>query len=55
MHSNHQHFRVIRTIEYANLSAFGKPERRPPEKVMFQFGGARMFEAEQLTALRVDP
>jgi len=55
MHSNHQHFLIIRAIEYADLSAFREPARRAPEKVMFQFGGAGLFETGYLATLRIDP
>ena len=33
----------------------GRSRRGAPEKIVFQFGGAGMFEAEHLAALRVDP
>jgi hypothetical protein len=33
----------------------GKPARRAPEKIVFQFFGARLFETENLAALRIDP
>ena len=32
----------------------GSVARRAPEKIMLQFGGARVFEAEHLAALRID-
>ena len=54
MHPNHQHFLVIGTIEYADPPAFGQAARGAPEKIMFQFVGARLFEAENLAALRID-
>ena len=54
MHPNDQHFLVIGTIEDADPPAFGKPARRAPEKIMLQFFGARLFEAENLAALRID-
>ena len=55
MHANHQHLLVIGTIEYADLPAFGQPARGAPEKIMFQLVGARLFETENLAALRIDP
>jgi len=55
MHPNDQDFLVIRTIEDADSSAFGKAARRAPEKIMFQFFGARPFETENFAALRIDP
>src|SRR5580658_9054740 len=54
MHSNDEHFLVVGTIEDADLPAFGKPERRAPEKIMFQFFDARLFETGNLAALRID-
>ena len=55
MHANDQHLLVVGTIEDADPPAFGKPARRAPEKIMFQFLGARLFETENLAALRIDP
>jgi hypothetical protein len=55
MHANDQHLLVIGTIEDADPPAFGKAARRAPEKIMFQFFGARLFETENLAALRIDP
>jgi len=55
MHPNNQHLFVVGTIEYADVTALGKPACRAPEKIMFQFVGARLFEAEDLAALRIDP
>ena len=55
MHSNNQHLFVVGTIEYADVTALGKPACRAPEKIMFQFVGARLFEAKDLAALRIDP
>ena len=54
MHPNHQHFLVIGTIEDADPPAFRKHARRSPEKIVFQFIGARLFETEDLAALRID-
>ena len=53
MHANYQHFLVIGTIEHTDPSALGKAARRSPEKIMFQFFGARLFETEYLATLRV--
>src|SRR5664280_2425780 len=55
MHSNDQYFLVVRTIEDTDPSAFGKAAGRTPEKIMLQLFGARLFEAENLAALRIDP
>ena len=54
IHPDHQHFLVIRTIENADPPAFRQVARRPPEKVVLQFIGARLFETENLAALRID-
>jgi len=54
MHANDQHFFVIGTIEDADPSAFGKAARCAPEKIMFQFLGARLLETENVAALGVD-
>ena len=54
MHSNDQHFLVIGTIEDADASALGKAARSAPEEIMFKLLGARLFEAENLAALRID-
>ncbi len=36
MHANDKHLLIVGTIEDADSSAFGKPARRAPEKIMFQ-------------------
>jgi hypothetical protein len=54
MHANDEHLLIIGTIEDADPPAFGKFSRCPPEKIMFQFAGARLFETEDLTPLRID-
>ena len=33
----------------------GSRQRRAPEKIVFQLLGARLFETENLAALRIDP
>ena len=55
MHSSDKYFLVVGAIEYPDPSAFGKPARRAPKKIMFQFFGTRLFETENLTACRIDP
>ena len=55
MHAHDQHFLVIGSVEDADPPAFRQIARGAPEKIVFQFGGAGMFEAEHLAALRVDP
>ena len=54
MHPNHQHFLVIRAVKYPDPPAFRKHARGSPEKIVFQFVGARLFETENLAALRID-
>ena len=54
MHADDQHFLVIGTVEDADPSAFRQIARGAPEKIVLQFGGAGMLEAEHLAALRVD-
>ena len=55
MHANDQHLLVIGTIEDADPPAFRQMAVRAPEKIMFQFLGGRLFETENLAALRIDP
>ena len=55
MHADNQHLLVVRTIEYADSSAFWQTSGSPPEKIMLQLFRARLFKAENLAALRVDP
>ena len=54
MHANDQDFLIVGTIEDADPSAFRKAACRAPEKIMFQFFGARLFETENFAALRID-
>jgi phosphopantetheinyl transferase (holo-ACP synthase) len=54
MHPDDQHLLIIGTIEDADPPAFGQTARRAPKKIMFQFFGARLFETENLAALRID-
>ena len=55
MHTHDQHLLVIGSIKDADPSPFRKIACGAPEKIVLQFGGAGMFETEDLTALRVDP
>ena len=50
MHPNHQNFLVIRAIEDADPSAFGKTHVGTPEEVMFQLFLARLLEARNFAA-----
>ena len=43
MHPNDENLLIVGTIEGGDPSAFGKPVRRAPEKIMFQFLGAWLF------------
>jgi len=54
MHANDEHFLVVGTIEDADPSAFRKAARRAPEKIMFQFFGAWLFEAENFATFGID-
>ena len=53
MHSHDKHFLVIGPIEDADPPALGQAVVRPPEEVVIQFLGTRLFETEYLAALRV--
>jgi hypothetical protein len=53
MHANDEHLLVIGTIEDADPPAFRQPAGRAPEKIVLQFFGARLFETENLAALRI--
>ena len=55
MHANDQHFLIVGTIEDADPSAFRKAACRAPEKIMFQFFGAWLFETENFAAFGIDP
>ena len=55
MHANDEHLLVVGTIEDADPPAFGQTSGRAPEKIMVQFLGAGLLEAEYLAALRIDP
>ena len=55
MHADDQHFLVIGSVEDADPPAFRQIAGGAPEKVVLQFGGAGMLEAEDLAALRIDP
>ena len=55
MHADDQHLLVIGPIEDADPPPFRQIAGRPPKKIVFQFDGAGMLEAEDLAALRVDP
>ena len=50
-----QHLLVIRAVENPDLAALRQIAGRAPEKIMLQFDGAGMLEAEHLASLRIDP
>ena len=54
MHADDQHLLVIGAVEDADPPALRQIASGAPEKIVLQFGGARMFEAEDLAALRID-
>ena len=55
MNANDEHLLIIGTIEDTNPPPFRKAAGRAPEKIMLQLIGARLFETENLAALRIDP
>ena len=55
MHADDQHLLVIGAVEDADPPAFRQTAGRAPEKIVLQFLGARLLEAENLAALRIDP
>ena len=55
MDPNDEHLLVVGTVEDPDPPALGKPGCRAPEKVVLELLGARLLEAEDLTALRIDP
>ena len=55
MHADDQHLLVIGSVEDADPPAFRQIAGGAPEKIVLQFGGAGMLEAEHLAALRIDP
>ena len=54
MHPHDQHFLVIGAIEDADPPALRQAAGGAPEKIVLQFLGAGLFEAEDLAALRID-
>ena len=54
MHPGDQHLLVVGTVENTDLSALGQVAGGAPEKIVLQFDGAGMLEAEYLATLRVD-
>jgi hypothetical protein len=54
MHAGDQYLLVIGSVEDADPSAFRQITCGAPEKIVFQFGDAGVFEAEHLASLGVD-
>ena len=54
MHAGDQNLLVIGSVEDADPAAFRQVAGGAPEKIMLQFAGAGMLEAEDLAALRID-
>ena len=54
MHANDEHLLVVGTIEDADPPAFRQTAGRAPQKIVFQFLGAGLFETEDLAALGID-
>ena len=54
MHPNDEHLLVVRTVEDPDPPALGKPGCRAPQKVVLELLDARLLEAEDLTAFRID-
>ena len=55
MDPDDQYFFVIRTIEDADAASLGQTARGAPEKIMLQFFGAGLLEAEDFASLRIYP
>ena len=55
MHAGDEHLLVVGPVDGSYSAAFREITHGAPQKIMFQFAGARMLEAERLAALGVDP
>ena len=55
MDADDEYLFVIRTIEDANAAALGQTARCAPEKIMFQFFGTGLLEAEDFAPFRIYP
>src|SRR5450631_3205351 len=55
MDTRDQHLLIVGSVKDTDPPALRQIAGRAPEKVVLQFGGAGMFEAEYLAALRIDP
>ncbi len=53
MHAGHQHLFVVRAVEDADAAPLGHGFIRSPQKIVLQFVGAGLLEAEYLAPLRV--
>src|SRR3989442_4326861 len=54
MYTDDEYLLVIRPVEDADPAAFWETQCRTPKKIVIQFRGAGMFEAEDLAALGID-
>ena len=55
MDADDQDLFIIGSVENADPTALRQIAGRSPEKIVFQFGGAGMLEAEDLATLRIHP
>ena len=55
MHADDQHLLIVGAVEDADLPTSRQIACRPPKRVVLQFCGAGMLEAEHLATLRIDP
>src|SRR5262245_4124286 len=54
MDTNDQDLLIVRAVEDADPTAFGKRHRSAPEKIVRELDRAGMLKADHLDALRVD-
>src|SRR6266568_9455084 len=54
MDAHNQYFLIIGAVENADLAALGQVARGAPKKVMIELSAAGMFEAGDLTPLRIN-
>ncbi len=55
MNTDDEHFFVIGAVENPDPAPLRQAARGPPKKVVVELFRARMFEAENFAALRIDP
>ena len=54
MDANDQHLFVVGTVEDADSASLGRRQIGAPQEIVLEFGGAGLFEACDVAALRVD-